>query len=81
MQTNAHKSLLFTDMCEKKPDRFSDRLLPISNNILQGSTDSLTKVNSGYFERLIMVHFIYKRIDSEDKRQVQVLGLNFKVQN
>ena len=49
--------------------------------ILQASTNRLTWVNFtylGYFWRHTMVYFIYKRIDSKDRRQVLVL--KFKVQ-
>ena len=45
IHTNVHKSLLFTSMREKRPDRFPDMLLLINSNlhnILQVSTDKLT---------------------------------------
>ena len=45
IQTDVHKSLLFTSMREKRLDRFPGRLLLINNNlhnILQVSTDRLT---------------------------------------
>ena len=55
----------------------------IFHNILQVSTDRLTWVSftySGYFWRLTMVHYIYKRTDFEDIRHVQFSGSNLKVQ-
>ena len=41
IQTDVHKSLLFTSMHKKKFDRFPNRLLLIRCNILQVSTDRL----------------------------------------
>ena len=87
IHTDVHKSLLFTSMREKRLDRFPDRLLLINSNlhnILQVSTDRLTWVNftnSGYFWKLIMVHSIYKKTDSKDRRQVQFWGPKIQVQN